>query len=48
MVLKLLRAPRLAPLMSLLMKECRVYVLSPLKWGLMMLLLLHSMLASGG
>ncbi|CAK0805160.1 unnamed protein product, partial [Prorocentrum cordatum] len=43
MVLKLLRAPRLAPLMSLLMKECRVYVLSPLKWGLMMLLLLHSM-----
>jgi len=43
LVLKMLRAPRLAPLMALLQKECRLHVLVPLKWGLMILLLLHSL-----
>jgi len=43
LALKLLRTPRLVPLMSLLQKECRIQILSPLKWGLMILLLLHSM-----
>jgi len=39
MVLKLLRTPRLAPLISLLQKEYRVHALLPLKWGLVVLLL---------
>jgi len=43
LALKLLRTPRLVPLMSLLQKEYRIQILSPLKWGLMILLLLHSM-----
>jgi hypothetical protein len=43
LVLKLLRTPRLASLISLLQKEYRIHILSPLKWGIMILLLLHGM-----
>ncbi|CAK0905012.1 unnamed protein product [Prorocentrum cordatum] len=43
MLLKLLRTPRLAPLISMVQKQHQVHVLSPLKWGLMLLLMTHSM-----
>ncbi|CAK0807156.1 unnamed protein product [Prorocentrum cordatum] len=43
MLLKLSRTPRLAPLISLFQKEYQTHYLTPMKWGLLILLLSHSM-----